>query len=113
MWRTPHLERIHIMLEAFTLGIERRIHAPHTLGQHGWIVDPLGARDYLLAAHEGIVGVGQGGVGWIEVGVERSSSDGVVSKNVEICIVLFEDEPAKGFFICCAGTDALALWLIT
>ena len=76
-------------------------------------MDTLGTGDYLLAAHEGIVGVGQRGIGWIEVGVERSSGDRVVSKNVEICIVFFEDEAAKGLFICCAGTDILALQLTT
>ena len=72
-------------------------------------MDTLGTRDYLLAAHEGIVGVGYGRIGWIEVGVERTGGDRVVSKNVEICIVFLEDKAAKGLFICCAETDKLAL----
>ena len=72
-------------------------------------MDTLGTGDYLLAAHEGIIRVGQRGIGWIEVGVERSSGDGVVSKNVEICVVLFEDEAAEGLLICCTGPDTLVL----
>ena len=43
------------------------------------------------------------------MGVERTSGDRVVSKNVEICIVFFEDKAAKGLFVCCAETDKLAL----
>jgi len=78
MRRAPHPEPINIVHEALGLGIQRRIHGPHARGQHGGVVDALGAGDNFLPAHEGVVGVGQGGVGRGEVRVEGAGGGGVV-----------------------------------
>ena len=71
-------------------------------------MDTLSTRDNFLATHEGVVGVGEGGISWVKVGVEGTGGDGVVSQDVEICVIFFKDEPAEGFLVGCAGRYALA-----
>ena len=97
--RAPHAERIDVVLEALAVRVQRRLHAAHPLRQHGRVVDTLGARHDLLAAHEGVVGVRERGVAGVEVGVEGASGSGVVREEVEVRVVLLQDEAAEAFFV--------------
>ena len=103
MRRTAHPERIDIMPEALTLRVKWGVHALHSLGELGGVVDPLGAGDDFLAPHEGVVGVGERGGGGREVRVEGAGGGGVVRQEVEVCVVPFEDEAAEGFLVWGAG----------
>lgn len=103
MRRTAHPERIDIMPEPLTLRVKRGVHALHPLGELCGVVDPLGAGDDFLAAHEGVVGVGQRRGGGREVRVEGPGGGGVVRQEVEVGVVPFEDEAAEGFLVWGAG----------
>lgn len=88
------------MPEPVRVRIERGIHGPHPRHQHDRVVDPLRARDDLLAAHEGVVGARQVRLGWEgRVGVEGPDGERVVREDVEVGGVALEDEFAEGFFV--------------
>ena len=75
---TRHLKRVDVVPETLALWVQGRVHAAHAFFQLGGIVHTLGPGDDLLAAHEGVVGVGEGRVCRIEVGVKGARGGRVV-----------------------------------
>lgn len=115
--RRPGPEAVHVLFDAGALRIDRRIHAPHASGQKVRVVDALRARQDLGAAHVEVEGVGIGCFGrvWGMRGevlgrghcVEGTDGEGVLVKDVEVCVVLFEDETAEQFLLRRAAKRAL------
>ena len=110
MRRAPVLERIGIVPKPFTLRVQRGVAFPHRCAQLGVVVDALGTGHDFLAAHEEVVGVGEGGVGGIGGGVERADGGGEFVDGVEVCGVFLEHYFAKGFLVGGAGGRDQRCW---
>lgn len=91
MRRRSQPESIHVALHI--VGVDA--HGAHPLLQHGSIVQPLGTRENLLAAHEEVVRVGEQGVVGVGHGVEGSEGEGELVDDVVIGVVLLLDEDAE------------------
>lgn len=103
MRRTPIPKRIRIMAEPFAQRIERGCVGAHALAQLGVAVDALRAGHDLLPAHEEVVGVGEGGVGRVWVGVEGAGGAREFVDAVEVGGVLGVHEAAEVLFLGGAG----------
>jgi hypothetical protein len=65
------------------------------LGEHLRLMNTLSSRGNLLSTHEEVVRVSEGGVVRVKHSVERTSSNRVAVKHVEVSVVLFSNESAE------------------
>lgn len=91
------------MPEAFALRVQRRVILAHVLAELLVVVDTLRTGHDLLAAHEEVVGVGEGGVCRVGVRVEGAGGAREFVDGVEVGGVLLGDEVAEGFLLGGAG----------
>lgn len=99
MWRTAVPEAVDVLLGSGAVGVDGGVMLAHLRSEKLCVVDTLGAREDLLAAHEHVVRVGQKRVvrrGHCVGGAER---DRELVQDIEVGVVLLEDEAAEVLFL--------------
>lgn len=95
MLPAPIPKSVNVVLDSFTLGIDRRVVLLHALDQQRRVVDTLRAGQDLLATHEEVVGVGELGVFGARHGVKGPHGEWVLVEDVEVRSILVKDEFAQ------------------